>query len=94
MPDGQGHYKLSCWFGLSYASFVVMPRILMEAMPDAWQGRMTALLTELDDAFPSSPVVTTRVLPLVNGKLARRPEWVLNYRHPDPTEIAKAREHR
>ena len=32
---------LSNWFGLSYASFLTLPRVLMEAMPEEWQRKMT-----------------------------------------------------
>jgi len=35
-----GEDDLSLWFGLSYASFCVLPRILMEDMPEEWQKKM------------------------------------------------------
>ncbi|MEA2935040.1 MAG: hypothetical protein QOD74_1686, partial [Variibacter sp.] len=35
-----GWEALSRWFGLSRASFAVLPRVLMQQMPDEWQGRM------------------------------------------------------
>jgi len=39
------------WFGLTYSSYQVLPRVLMQSMPPVWQQRMVALLRELHDAF-------------------------------------------
>jgi hypothetical protein len=74
---------LSCWFGLSYASFLVLPRVLMEAMPEKWQKKMATLLNEYDNEFPNQPDVGTRVQITQNRKLIKTPEWLINYRHPD-----------
>lgn len=35
---------LACWFGLSYASFLVLPRVLMQDMPPEWQADQDAAL--------------------------------------------------
>lgn len=75
---------LSCWFGLSYASWLTLPRVLMEAMPDDWQGRMAALLREYDEAFPNQPDLGTTVRATnAVGKLVLMPAWLLDYRWPD-----------
>ncbi|MFI2620460.1 hypothetical protein [Streptomyces sp. NPDC018584] len=42
-------------FGLSYANYLVLPRTLLQSMPDDWQNRFVALLDELDDAFQHVP---------------------------------------
>lgn len=42
-------------FGLSYANYLVLPRTLLQSMPDAWQARFVALLNELDEAFAHVP---------------------------------------
>lgn len=79
-----GHYELSCWFGLSYASFLTLPRVFMEAMPDEWQGRMAALLNEYGAAFPNQPDLGTRVqVTDGDGHLIKAPRWLIEYRHPD-----------
>jgi hypothetical protein len=39
------------WFGLSYASYLVLPRLVLDAMPQEWQGRFVGLLGELDDRY-------------------------------------------
>lgn len=83
---------LSCWFGLSYSSFLTMPRILMEAMPERWQQELARLLFEYDDAYHNWPDGWgTRVQLTYNGKLAKMPDWVLNYRHPNRAEIDRLR---
>jgi hypothetical protein len=38
-------------FGLSYANYLVLPRTLLQSMPDAWQARFVALIDELEEAF-------------------------------------------
>lgn len=51
--DDQAVHK---WFGLSYASFLVLPRVLMEAMPADWQSDMTALLEQIGNRFHTNPI--------------------------------------
>ena len=74
---------LACWFGLSYASFLTLPRVLMFAMPEEWQKKMALLLNEFDNEFPNTPDVGYRVQIIdTNGKLIPTPDWMINYRHP------------
>lgn len=87
---GDGHTKLWGWFGMSYASWLTIPRVLMHEMPDEWQGKMADLLQEYDDAFPNQdhlpePYVTAKV----DGRVTKWPGWVLNYRRPDRDQIAR-----
>ncbi len=42
-------------FGLSYANYLVLPRTLLQSMPDEWQARFVALLDEMDTAFAHVP---------------------------------------
>jgi hypothetical protein len=39
------------WFGLTYSSYQVLPRVLMQSMPLEWQRRMVACLEELRAEF-------------------------------------------
>jgi hypothetical protein len=39
------------YFGLSYANYLVLPRMLMQSMPEKWQIEFVNLLNELHDAF-------------------------------------------
>jgi hypothetical protein len=38
------------FFGLSYCSYLVLPRVLLQSMPDEWQARFVAVMREYDDA--------------------------------------------
>jgi hypothetical protein len=42
-------------FGLSYANYLVVPRTLLQSMPDVWQAKFVALLDQLDEAFAHIP---------------------------------------
>jgi hypothetical protein len=82
------HEKLWQWFGLSRASFLVLPRVLMHEMPKQWQDKMTGLLQEYDNTFDTSDVCdSTTVLLRKNGKIIKTPEWIQNYRRPDRETI-------
>jgi len=79
----QGKERLWSWFGLSYASFLVLPRAGMHQMPDDWQHRMAQLLEEWDEAAKVQPDMEFFVQGRANGRIVKIPEWVLNYRRPD-----------
>lgn len=90
---GEGHEKLWRWFGLSYASFVTIPRVMMREMPDEWQGKMAELLEEFDETYPNQidlpePYVTARK----NYRFTKWPEWLLNYRRPNVDKIKELME--
>ncbi len=88
----EGYEALWGWFGLSRASFLVLPRILMHDMPDEWQATMAKLLDEYRDAFPNQPEIGTRVqCTTLGGKLRSWPEWMLNYRRPDYAAVDTVR---
>jgi len=40
-----------CWFGLTYANYLVLPRTLLQSMPEQWQHRFVGCLRELEQAF-------------------------------------------
>ena len=82
---------LSCYFGLTYASWLTLPRVLMEAMPEEWKRSVAILLNQYDDAYPNQPSYGTTVRVTVDGKIVRTPEWLINYRHPDRVMINQVR---
>ena len=82
---------LDCWFNLSYASWLTLPRVLMRAMPEEWQVKMAQLLFEYDAAFPNQPDIGTRVQITKAGKLIKTPEWLINYRRPHYDKINELR---
>ncbi|AFH95192.1 hypothetical protein S70_16900 [Providencia stuartii MRSN 2154] len=79
------------WFGLSYASFLVIPRVLMHEMPTEWQDKMAVLLHEYDETFDTSSVINSVSVSGrdSDGKLAKLPDYILNYRRPDREAIEK-----
>ena len=89
--EGEGHERLWRWFGLSYATFLTLPRVLLHAMPDSWQFKMAALLEEADEAFPNAPGGFTVRGVGENGRLTKLPHWLLNYRYPDRAAIDACR---
>lgn len=84
-----GEDRLWGWFELSYASFLVLPRVLLHEMTDEWQGRLVDLLNEYDDTFPNQPDIGSRVnaVNTRTSKMTKWPAWVLNYRRPMRDDI-------
>ena len=81
---GDGYERLWLWFGLSRASFLTLPRAMMNDMPDDWQKRMADLLEEWDAQWPNFPNVQLSATCKRDGKLVPMPEEFKNYRHPRP----------
>ncbi len=48
------------WFGLSYSSYLCIPRSALEAMPVGWQERLVALLDEADTLGLETPKYTVQ----------------------------------
>lgn len=73
-------------FGLTYASYLVWPRVLMQQMPLNWQERFVALLDEFwaewDFAADKEYAVQVRG---EDGRFAK--DELANYRHPDHATI-------
>lgn len=81
---------LSAWFGLSYASFATLPRVMMQDMPADWQSRMAKCLEELDEAFPNAPDVDFTVRGFApNGRMTAIPVALTNYRQPDKDALTE-----
>ena len=71
-------------FGLSYAHWLVLPRVVMEHMPHDWQRRMVTLLKEMDDRFDWMPKNRSLfVQARLGGVIVKLPRELCNYRHPD-----------
>lgn len=78
------------WFDLSYASYLTLPRSLMQEMPAEWQHRMVELLERMHEEFPeehSGYAVFKRDRETGRFTLDR----LRAYRHPDESAIAAAR---
>jgi hypothetical protein len=87
--DRPGYDALWLSFGMSRAAFVVLPRVMMHDMPDAWQADMARLLDEWEATWVNQPNISSRVQIVdAEGRLMKTPAWVLNYRHPDREQLA------
>lgn len=51
--DGPIH----CWFNLTYASYAVQPRSVLQSMPVPWQKRFVALMNEAEQMGYTWPTV-------------------------------------
>jgi hypothetical protein len=70
-------------FGLTYASWLVWPRVIMQAMPVEWQERFVALANEMSERFPDwEPEGVFQVSLKQRGKFTPLPKELCNYRHP------------
>jgi hypothetical protein len=78
-------------FGLTYASYLVWRRVLMESMPLDWQERFVALAEEFNDTFEGyEPERGWSVLPRARGgRYGADP--LRNYRRPDLALIERLR---
>lgn len=62
------------WFSLSYANYLVLPRSVLQSMPQPWQARFCTLLDELQELFGGLDWPTYDV-----RALAREPEFITEY---------------
>lgn len=70
------------WFGLSYSSYLVIPRTLLCGLPEELQDEFVALLEKVSDVYDYSEIrdnYTVRVRG-INGKFQSDP--LGDYRHP------------
>ena len=50
-----GKRTIHDWFELTYASYLVLPRSILQSMPLAWQVKFVELLEELEEQFDAIP---------------------------------------
>jgi len=74
---------ISFWFGLSYAHFLTIPRLILESMPPEWQKKMVTLLNELDETFDWLPEKGKYWVQLRDdkGRFVRLDDDMCDYRH-------------
>lgn len=74
--DGPVHNS----FGLTYASYLVVPRMVLEAMPFEWQEQFVAMMDELHETIeydePDYNVTARKNRRFISDPLR-------DYRHPD-----------
>ena len=77
------------WFELSYASYLVLPRSLMQAMPADWQHQFVRLLEDMQASFRQPNDHYTVLLRGERGRFV--PDPFRHYRYPDSGAIEEAR---
>lgn len=86
MSEGPVHEA----FGLTYASYLVLPRSLLQEMPAHWQARFVALTAEFWETWDESADREYAVQ--VRGESGRfEPDPLAEYRRPDPAFIDRFR---
>ena len=80
-------------FGLTYASFLVWPRVLMQEMPLEWQQRFVALAKEFNNTFEGYEPANGYIV-MGRDQQHRFASPILpNYRHPQAGQIERYRRH-
>lgn len=80
----EGQLTVNEWFGLTYARWLTVPRVVMEAMPETWQRKITLLLQEMNDRFDWLPDdVRLTVVAKRGSRFIPLPEDLCNYRRPN-----------
>lgn len=70
------------WFGLSYSSYLVLPRTLMCGMPGEWQTRMAALLNEMREIYDCDQINDNYTVTLKGARNRFTSDPLADYRHP------------
>ncbi len=78
-------------FGLTYASFLVIPRLLMEAMPYEWQKDMVDLMEQFSEKYIWEMEDQRLVIRMTdqNGRLITMDENLCDYRRGDASWYEK-----
>jgi hypothetical protein len=68
------------WFGLTYCSYLAIPRSVMQSMPGDWQLRMVALLDEMRDRCDAARITWPMTEVRVRGSDGRfQPDPLCDY---------------
>lgn len=79
------------WFGLTYSSYLVLHRSLMEGMPYQWQDKMIALLNEMDDTYDNSKMPTNFMVKARGERNRFIVDPFSQYRHPPKLPYRKGK---
>ena len=85
----EGYNKLWDYFGLSYSTWLTLPRVMMHEMPDDWQMKMAELMEQWDETWNTNDYPSPYVIARKDNRFTKFPRWLLNYRHPNKDEINK-----
>lgn len=82
--DLDAYFNGPVWndFGLSYSSYLVLPRVLLCGMPREWQEKFVALLDEARQTYDLTHYDTDYTVQLRNERGQFCHDSFTNYRHP------------
>lgn len=90
----EDHQPIHTAFGLTYASFLVVPRAVLQAMPVEWQRKFVEMMEELNEKFPWESSLKNVDKFLVqgryNGKFVSLPSGLTDYRRPNLSWIERS----
>jgi hypothetical protein len=92
--DGRRDSHVHTWFGLTYSSYLVIPRSLLQAMPPEWQANFVRLLREMRVAVEfMQPIDDNYTVSLrdVRGRFVKDP--LAEYRHSQVPALTVHRSH-
>jgi hypothetical protein len=78
-PRNQSEGPIHQFFGLTYSSYLVLPRLLLQEMPLEWQQQLVDLLDKLNDTGISTPVYAVQRRDN-QGRMIKDEPWS-RYRH-------------
>lgn len=80
-PHLAGAESIHHWFGLTYASYLVLPRVSLQTMPAEWQEKFVTLLQEMSDTVETEPEGGNYFVYVRNGKGQFISDPFSQYRH-------------
>ncbi len=75
------------WFGLTYSSYLVLPRALLQEMPTEWQRRFVDSIEEIRDYFDCGEVEDDYMVKLRDKDGRFKTDPLGQYRHPNRAYI-------
>lgn len=72
------------WFNLTYCSYLTLPRSILQAMPEEWQERFIALVSEIEETLEYEGSDATYTVHRRDDKGRFVPDPLSNYRYPPP----------
>ena len=80
-------------FGLTYAAWLCLPRVLLQEMPLEWQVKLVELLDQFDDEFDWLPANATMYVQFKDdsGTFMKVPRELCHYKYPEQEALDKMR---
>lgn len=81
MPKDYPHCdKIHNWFGLTYCSYKVLPRLILDDLPEEMQDKFLEVMQYIEDNYDNTTWISNYwVRARVDGKFGKDP--LSNYRH-------------